>query len=603
LAAQLDALLVACEDRLALLYPGGRSWFLFDTQGLPQQQIPPTGAVYVLSDDADRVLVPPPGATGNPDGGGPWPGTYDHAAMTAATAALTVVGLGPGDASWFVDPAGTVPVDVYTPTDSLAVMMRTHTDPVAGTLTLPVLYQGEPEPERFYRYALADVFAESATPKTYPFPYDKYGCVRFHNLGLATASFDLGDGLPVVVPPDGVVVIRRTGRTEVWSSAMGNLRRYFPGCLPLDVPVWDGQPAASAARPARSQYANPVFRVALLQSMFRPQALTDGPGMFTAEVVDVLPPVAPTARVSKSLVQEGTFDVVRSPPQDVAGDTTLHTLTYAGEDLTTTPPAWAEIGLIASVDPAHRGAHLVYDPSFPGPGGGAFPWHFDFLLGTTNLVGAVVAREGIVLPWFRVLTGDAASDAAADAWAQALFAWPTYAVVRDVGQHYYRVAHWEPLVPFAGTLNPDYCGSWVEDELIVTRQYTADWGSVGASTLPPWNVFTSQITDLLPAGEGQSDVALKRNPIFLAVTLQQTVEWHAPREDATWDDATSIRPKPPGPGPGRFLLPPRQPAARAVPRFRVDDAWREPLFQIGMLPTLGHDAQELAGLGCTAPNP
>jgi hypothetical protein len=216
-----------------------------------------------------------------------------------------------------------------------------------------------------------------------------------------------------------------------------------------------------------------VFRVALLIHV-PPAALTDGPGMFAAEVLDVLPPVAPTAKLSKALVQEGTFDVVKAPPNvDIQDEITVHTLTYAGEDLSTTPPAWAAIGLLSSIDPAHRGAHLVNDPSFPGSGGeGLFPWRYDFLLGSTNLVGAVVARQGIILPWFRVADDDVGSDAAADAWAQGLFAWPTYAVVRGTSQAFYKVGHWEPLVPFAGTLNPDYCGSWVEDTQVETRQYT-----------------------------------------------------------------------------------------------------------------------------------
>jgi hypothetical protein len=100
-------------------------------------------------------------------------------------------------------------------------------------------------------------------------------------------------------------------------------------------------------------------------------------------------------------------------------------------------------------------------------------------------------------------------------------------------------------------------------------------------------------------------VALVRHPIFLCVTLQQTFEWHVARQDPTWDDATSIRPKLlPGP-----LNPDGGPYFRAADRILglgapADDAWREPLFQIGLLPTLGHDAQgSWFGLGMFGSEP
>jgi hypothetical protein len=595
LASQLDEILRATDERLGRLYSGSRSWWMFDTSSVPPSQVPPIGAVYVLSDDEDRELIPPPGSFPSPDHGGAWPKKYDRAAFFNAVAEMPVIGRSQNGNAWLV--AGHPVVDVYGLDESLDILTRTATD-AEGTLTLPAQFEGNYEPERFFRYAIADVFVESSAAGSYAWPFDKYGVVRFHNLGKGGATFEMYPEPPlrITVSAGRVTTIRRTGRNDSWR--VENMRRYFPNCLSLDVPVWDGLPAPSS-RPNRSQYANPIFRVALLQTMFTPNALGDAPGFYTSVIEDVLAPVTGADKLSKALVQNGDFDVVRAPLSFFEpGDTEVFTLSYNGEDLTTTPAAWAQIGLVTSVDPAHRGAYIRGNPDFPGPSPD-YTWNYDFITRSTNLSGGIVAEQGAICPWFRDpdrtgTTPETRDDENATEWANSIFAWPEWSVVREVKQEFYALGHWEPTVPLTGALNEIYVGRWHEDDQVEARQYVADWGVVSMSTVPPWNMFLTQVSALLPTGGGRASPSLKRHPLFIAVVLTQEIQWHAPREDSTWDDESNIRPKPPRPG-----------RPEGGPHFYFGDRtlgfgqnnsgelWREPMWQVGLLPTLGFDPQKL----------
>src|SRR4030095_7281720 len=235
LASQLDEILRATDERLGRLYSGSRSWWMFDTSSVPPSQVPPIGAVYVLSDDEDRELIPPPGSFPSPDHGGAWPKKYDRVAFFNAVAEMPVIGRSQNGNAWLV--SGHPVVDVYAMDESLDILTRTAPDPVEGMLTLPAQFEGNYEPERFFRYAIADVFVESPDGGSYGWPFDKYGVVRFHNLGQGSATSEMYPERPlrITVSAGRVTTIRRTGRNDSWR--VENMRRYFPNCLPLDVPV------------------------------------------------------------------------------------------------------------------------------------------------------------------------------------------------------------------------------------------------------------------------------------------------------------------------------------------------------------------------------
>lgn len=518
LASGLDALLRAADERLARLF-GGRSWLMYNTTSVPSWQIPPWGAVYILSDDADRTLLPPPGSPGCPHGG-TWPEQYNHAAHVAEAAALTITGPDPANVAW--EATGTYTVDVYTWGDAASVL-----EGVVSSESRPLKLDGAFEAERFHRYALADVLIDSAGDSSFAWPHDKYGVVRIHNLSEIAVSVDLGGGQSIELQPGRIRCIRRTSRTGPWVLTE---RLYFPVALPGDIPMWDGSTTHMTNLPLRSQQANPIYRQAILQSMFRPHALTADPGMFSSAILPVLPSVSTGQPLSAAMIQPGEFEVIRtSTGDDEVAD--RFTLLYSGESLTSTPSAWAAVGLQVSLDDDTRGAVLEADPTFPGPESGT--WHYDLISRTTNVTGGIVVpvksgsvTERVLLPWFATAT-------AADEWYSALFLWPTYGVTRIYASGGWAYGLWTPR---GYGSDADYWGDWSQDgDTIEVREYVAEWDGASYGTVSAWNVFTKAIGDALPAGG-----TLIRQPLLTAVMTTASAQLWWEREDETWDDETAV---------------------------------------------------------------
>lgn len=552
LASGFDDLLRAADERLSRLYSGSRSWFAFDTSSVPSQQVPISGAVYVLSPDGDRDILPAPGTPGCPHGG-LWPAMYDHAAHVAAVNALVIFGPSADGAAWQVT-SGYV-ADVYSAGDALSVMERN----VAGD-TRPVRYPGAIEPERFHRYALADVFIESAADSTFEFPFDKFGVVRFHNLSRISVNVDLGSA-SISIEPRRVRTVRRTGRTAAWT--VSPVRRYFPVALPGDVPIWDSYPGNMENLPLRSMAANPLFREALLVYMFRPQALTSGPGLFSATILGSLPPVDPAGAIASAIVMPGTIEAIRH--DTVSLEVSRHTISYsAGESFAVTPPSWAAIGLTVSLDTPSRGAIVSTDPSLP-------TTHFSLISRGTNVSGGIVVSaypSRTLLPWF-------ADAAAADAWYLSLFDWPELGVSRT--SYEFSRTEGSTWTPTGGSLDPDYYGSWTGGTLVTYREYVLEWTGSSPGTVSPWNVFTKRIVDALPDGG-----SLVRSSLFTAVVAYPSAEFHYDREDATYDDAGTVVPRASA-GDRGLLVGSEYWGLGEI----LDGALVEPRFKVALFPTIG----------------
>lgn len=552
LASGFDDLLRAADERLSRLYSGSRSWFAFDTSSVPSQQVPISGAVYILSLDSDRDILPAPGTPGCPHGG-LWPAMYDHAAHVAAVNALTISGPSADGAAWQVT-SGYV-ADVYSAGDALSVMERN----VAGDVR-PVRYPGAIEPERFHRYALADVFIESAADSSFEFPFDKFGVVRFHNLSRISVNVDLGSA-SISIEPRRVRTVRRTGRTAAWVTSP--IRRYFPAALPGDIPIWDSYPGNMENLPLRSMAANPLFREALLVYMFRPQALTSGPGLFSATVLGSLPSVDPAGAIASAIVMPGTIEAIRH--DTVSLEVSRHTISYsAGENFAATPPSWAAIGLTVSLDTPSRGAIVSTDPSLP-------TTHFSLISRGTNVSGGIVVSaypSRTLLPWF-------ANAAAADAWYLSLFDWPELGVSRTPYE-FFRTegSTWTPT---GGSLDPDYYGSWTGGTVVTYREYVLEWTGASPGTVSPWNVFTKSISDALPDGG-----SLVRTSLFTAVVAYPSAEFHYGREDATYDDAGTVVPRASA-GDRGLLVGSEYWGLGEI----LDGALVEPRFKVALFPTIG----------------
>lgn len=562
LASGLDALILAADDRFGRLFSGARSWYAFDTTSLPTQQVPPVGAVYIISEDADRDILPAPGTPGGPNGT-VWPAKYDHAAHVAVAAAMTITGPDALDIAWEVTGAFPPP-DVYLFADSPSVLERTHLGE-SRPLKLSTAY----EPERFHRYAIADVLIESAADDTFSWTHDKYGVVRIHNLSRFSVTVDLGSS-SVSVGARRIRTVRRTSRTAAWDTTD---RKYFPRALPGDIPIWDSYTASMANLPLRSQSANPIFRQSLLQYMFQPHALTDNPGMFSSTIVPVLPDVGVGATIASAIVQQGTFDAVRTSTLDPTEQETF-TLLYSGETLASTPPDWAAVGLRTSLDDSLRGAVLDVDPGFAVPPGiGA--WQFDAISRTTNLLGGIVVAVNngsvfsrTVLPWFEDAT-------AADAWYSALFLWPTYDVTRTATEvDWISDSIWTPL---GGPADPDYFGSWSAGTINTAREYLIEWDGSSLGTVSTWNVFTKTVASALPATG-----TLVRQPLLTAVVAYPSVSFWADRDDATWDDEGPVTPRANANDRGIYV------ASDVWGLGTVDgDELTEPRWQLALFPTIG----------------
>jgi len=567
LASGLDALILAADDRIGRLFAGSRSWFAFDTTLVPAQQIPPVGAAYVISDDADRDILPAPGTPGGPSGT-VWPAKYDHAAHVAAAAGMTITGADALDVAWVVTGAFPPP-DVYIFGDTPSILERTFLGE-----SRPLKYTTAYEPERFHRYAVADVFIESAAATDFEWPYDKFGVVRFHNLSRFSVNVDLGSST-ISVEARRVRTVRRTSRTGAWDTT---LRRYFPRALPGDIPIWDSDTSSMPNLPLRSQNANPIFRQSLLQYMFQPHALTDNPGMFSATVEPVLPDVGVGATIASAIVGQGTFEVVRTSTIDPTVQTRF-TLLYSGETLASTPPDWAAVGLRTSLDDTLRGAVLDVDPGFAVPPGiGA--WQFDAISRTSNLLGGIVVAVNngsvfsrTVLPWFEDAT-------AADTWYSALFLWPTYDVTRTATEvDWISDSVWTPL---GGPADPDYFGSWSAGTVNTAREYLIEWDGSTLGTVSAWNVFTKTVASALPATG-----TLVRQPLLTAVVAYPSVSFWADRDDATWDDEGPVTPRANGNDRGIYV------ASDVWGLGTVDgDTLTEPRWQLALFPTIGWQPAE-----------
>jgi hypothetical protein len=579
LAAGLDGILAEADRKLSVLFGGGRSWFAFTTADLPSHQIPLIGIPYVLTADAKRVLTP---AVGTNAGTFFWPSQYVHADHLAAGNALTLIGSDAQNVAWEV--SGTYVVAGYAWGECAAVLERSVTGEVR-----PLRLTGSWEPERFQRYAIADVIVEDDALSAINWLHDKCGIVRFHNLGRQSVAFNLADSVVVTVPARGCRTIRRTSRSGAWDVTT---RHYLPRCLPEDIPICDGAPTGWANLVLQSQVANPIFRQVLLQTMFRPHPLTHGPGLFSNTVLDVRGPVDPTGKLAELLADHGTVDAVRTSTLD-ANLTQVFPLGYAG-NLSTTPPDWAACGLAVSLDNTQRAAVVSPDAAFPPPTDGVTTgaWRFDLISRSTNITGGIVVAVNpsrVLRPWF--------SDAAgADAWFAAMFLWPTWPTTAALHQQeIVDVLEWTPdaFGPSGSpepNPDPDYFGTWASVGPTVThRSYTASFGSAVTGTVSAWNLYSNSIASSLPAGGPFSAAVARRQVILTAVVLTETLAWWHADDDPVYDNAGPIDPTDGGLAP-IHLENAGGPIGFGAPAG--PNQWAEQRFSLYLLPTIGFDPQQ-----------
>jgi hypothetical protein len=577
LAQDLDTLLAACDDRLRGLF-GDKTWFAYNTSDVPSHQIPPLGAVYVLTADADRTILPAPGTpdpAGNPFN---WPERYIHADHETAADALAFVGIDSQEVAWEV--SGTYSVDVYSFGDCPDILERDETDGAFSGVK-PLRLSGNFEPERFHRYALADVFIEDDAAGTVSWPHDKFGVVRIHNVSRASVTVELDGAQSIEVPAWGIRVIRRTSRTGEWDTTSG--RRYFPPAASGDIPMWDCDEAGAWPNwVLRSQAANPIFRQAIISSMFRPQAVTGkSPGMFSATVQTVLPAVETTETLSELLAQHGTVEVVRTNTAD-ASFIARSVITYDGT-VDPTPSAWTDAGLTISLDDTERGAVVEPDPAFPPPDSGT--WQWDIISRGSNLTGGIVVEVSGASESSRVLRPFFASASDADDWFTDMFGWDVLSSSAATEDSVNEIeATW---VPNTGTTEPDYDGAFTVDTTTERRSYRGQFSS-SAYSLSAWNLWSDTIDDHLPNGGDRSDATFIRGAILTAVVLQETSDFWRADDDATYDNATPIDPV----ENRSATIPVLAMHGSAVGCGSITSgAWSEPRWRVHLLPTIGYDPQ------------
>lgn len=567
LATQLDALLLAADQRLQTLF-GHRSWFTFDLSGVPAQQIPPLGIVYVLTDDAARTHVPSPG-TPDPSGNFNWPEKYVYADHVAEVESMALEGLDDLGVAWEV--SGTYSANGYVFGEAHKILVRT-----SGGSTLPVRRQGDYEPDRFCRYGLADVIVNDPEVTSVGWDSDRIGVARIHNLTPNTITVGLGGDQETEIGPWGIRCIRRLGRTEPW--LLDEFRYYFPQAVAGDVPIWDCDPNAGRNQVIRSQSANPIFRLALVQSMFRPQAVSrHDPGMFSKDLVPMLNPPVGTALLAECVADHGEIEVIRmnmpsdtEAPQD---EPTRHTWSYTG-GLVPTPAALADLGLSAGYDDDERGVVLSRDLAVPEPEDG----NYGYLLVSrgSNLTGQIVS-QAIGQP-FRAFFQSAAD---ADAWFLDLFGWPTYGSTPvDYAEVEEITADWTPDDP--GEL-PDYAGSWTETASVIHRAYRAQWTSTAYGTISPWNLWKDTLNDHQPG-----DSLLVRQVICMAICLQEPAEFWNVGSGGAEDDACVVDVIHDREAALVDLSVNGQPIGLGT---HGEDGWTEPRWRLHLLPTIGYDPQ------------
>jgi hypothetical protein len=576
-ASDLTTLLRACDDRLAVLY-SSKTWLAYDLTDTPSHQIPPLGAVFVLSADADREILPAPG-TPDPQGGSfNWPEQYVHSDHTTAADALTFVGIDTQEVAWEV--SGTYAVDVYGFGDCPDVLERDETDGAFSGVK-PLRLSGNFEPERFHRYALADVFVEDADAGTVDWPYDKFGVARFHNVSSGTITIDLGGGQTFDLGPWGIRTVRKLSRAGEWDLSSDCL--YFPDAASGDLPMWDSdEDGAWPNWTLKSQCANPIFRQAIISSMFRPHALTStAPGMFSATVEPVLPAVEITETLSELVAQHGTIEVIRTNTADPSF-IARSVVTYDGT-LDPTPSAWTDAGLTISLDNGERAAIVEPDPAFDPPDSGS--WHWDIISRGSNLTGGIIVEVYGDSETERVLRPFFVDSTAADSWFEDVFGWETLSSTASTYQTKDEVA--STWTPATGTTEPDWDGSWSVDTETERRSYRAAFSSSPYS-LSAWNLWSDVVEDHLPDGGDRSGSEVVRGTILTALVLQETSDlWHAD-DDATFDNACPIDPVEDRNASIPVLAIHGQPIGLGA----LDAGqWHEPRWRVHVLPTIGYDPQ------------
>lgn len=533
LASQLDGLLKAADDRLAALYSGGRSPLVFNAVQ-PAHQTFPLGAVYVMSADAKRFYIPGP-----PDGN--WPPQYSQAELDAELASLTVIGPTEDRLSVVVNGWNHA---YYNAGDSLAILRRTWVDPETGTPhLLPIRLEGAWQPDRFWRYGLADILFEDEelTGFTWQPAWRKYGCVRFHNLTSQLITIGLDDGQELAIPKYECRVIRRFRPEDPWSLTG---RRYFPPAMHLDVPSWywlPAQPTQMASRADASQVANPLVNLCLIAQIFQPTQVALGPGMYHGAPTHGL--VAPAeAKLADVLGHGGDFSIIRLRTGDEVAERHDFSITLASHLVG--HAGLAAIGLDARAEDSTRGLILEHDgttqPEDP-PGG---TYHYDAIGYTTNALGGVCRpirnpARGIQELVSRLYFPSVET---ADAWYRELFRWPTVAlVVTQIRNLIIPLGEWVPDVfdpeehpaaqpPYPNNAFPNVIGEWRELGYEEHFGQAAYWEVGTSATVAPWNLFIKTTQGALgeietydPNGAlSRSDVRLSSGPVRSTVSLTET---------------------------------------------------------------------------------
>ncbi len=581
-ATDLDSVLAACDDRLAALY-GGRTWLAF-SGGQPAHQIPPWGAIYVLTADNKRTRIPGPNT---PDDGFNWPFQYRHEDHLAAAAALNTVGYDPVLGAWLVE--GTYALSGYTMGDCAAVLER---DAVwEGNSGLkPIRLVGSPqdvplEAERFQRYALADVIIDDDDVAEVGWPHDKHGVIRIHNVGRTSKTVTLGSGQSLLLPPWGIRTLRRLARGGAWDLV--EERHYFPRAYPGDVPMWDTMVSSMPSFTLRGQTANPIFRQAVIASLFRPQPLLDSPGMFSSTVADLMPEVVSSDTLGNVLGHDGQIEVIRS---NAATPLVVHRslITFAGT-VVPTPADWIEAGLETEINPAGR-SFLIYPRSgFAPPEEGEWKW--DLFSRTTNLTGGVlldVSESRQLGPFF-------ATDDEYDGWFLEMFGVQDivsetdgYSVVQELR------GTW---VPRPGSADPDWDGHYDVLPSVEHRSYRGRYVRQGYS-MQPWNLWLDHVSDHLPQGDHVRQARVVRSTVCTALLFMEGFDFFHARTDPDWDDACAVD----------FLDGPhgltRQFHAGGQPlglgSLGEDGRWWEPRLRTSLLPTIGWNAwRDWSALGAS----
>lgn len=215
LTAELDAVLgILLANKTPLIYGLGDA-------------ILPLGHVVAFGDSGDWKIIPLIASLFGL-------AEYDHTTYTTAAAALTVAS--------------------YDGTLMLANVEEDDPWPLAGSLEAhKVTYLGDDYwlnqiktgpvqgyRERYLKLAVLDVILEGMTGNlTWDAAWDKYHCIRFHNLDPVPRTVTMPGSVDIELDPFGIQAVRRT---YPHANTYSTTYRYLWAAVSGDLLFWDGEP-------------------------------------------------------------------------------------------------------------------------------------------------------------------------------------------------------------------------------------------------------------------------------------------------------------------------------------------------------------------------